>query len=68
MPTPGILIGDPFKFIAIWIVFAVAATKVAKDKNRSVPLWIVLGLLFGPFALLAIGLMKPGPGPDRGYH
>ena len=27
----------------------------------------VIGLLIGPFALLAIGIMKPGPGPEVDY-
>ncbi len=62
------MIGPPFKFIAAWVLFCFAAASIAKGKNRSVLLWAVLGLLLGPFAALAVGLMKPGPGPDQGYQ
>lgn len=55
------------ELIAAWIIFGCAAASIAKGKNRSVVLWVILGLLIGPFALLAIALMKPGPGPDQGY-
>ena len=59
---------NPVKFIAACVLVCFAAASMARGKNRSVPLWVLLGLLFGPFALLAIGLMKPGPGPDQGYQ
>lgn len=67
MTVFGVLVGDPWKFIAAWCLFSFAAASLARGKNRSVLLWVVLGLIFGPFALLAIGMMKPGPGPDQGY-
>ena len=56
------------EFIIAWIVFGVAAASLAKSKNRSVVLWGFIGLLIGPFALLIITIMKPGPGPDQGYE
>jgi len=31
-------------------------------------LWAILGLLIGPFAILAVGLIKPAPGADQGYQ
>jgi hypothetical protein len=31
-------------------------------------LWVGIGLLIGPFALLIIAMMKAGPGVDKGYH
>jgi hypothetical protein len=68
MTAIGVMIGNPLKFIAAWVLFCFAAASMAKGKNRNVWLWIVLGLLFGPFALLAIGMLKPGPGPDQGYQ
>ena len=68
MTAPGVMIGSPYELIAAWILFCFAAGSIAKGKNRSVLLWVALALLFGPFALLAIGLMKPGPGPDKGYN
>ncbi len=56
------------EFLIAWIVFGVAAASLAKGKNRSVALWVVIGLLIGPFALLIIGLMKPAPGANKGYQ
>ncbi|SDM81355.1 hypothetical protein SAMN05660860_03219 [Geoalkalibacter ferrihydriticus] len=51
-----------------WVLFGVAAGALAKGKNRNVVLWAIIGLLIGPFALLIVGMMKPGPGPDQGFH
>lgn len=56
------------EYLIAWALFGVAAASLAKGKNRNVVLWVVLGLLIGPFALLAIALMKPGPGADQGYN
>ena len=56
------------EFILLWVVFAVAAGVLAKGKNRNVALWAILGLLIGPFAILAGGLIKPAPGADQGYQ
>lgn len=67
MTAPATMIGNPIKFLAAWLIFSFAAVSMAKNKNRNVLLWVALGLLFGPFALLAIGILKPGPGPDQGY-
>ena len=53
-------------FIA-WLLFGFAAYSFAKSKNRNPILWAVIGLLIGPFALLAIGIMKPGQGPKVDY-
>ena len=55
------------KYLFAWAMFGVAAASLAKGKNRNIPLWVILGLLIGPFALLAIALMKPAPGADQGY-
>ncbi len=68
MTATGVMIGDPLKFIAAWVLFSFAAASIAKNKNRRVVLWFILGLVLGPFAALAVGLMKPGPGPDQGYN
>ncbi len=56
------------EFLIMWAAFGVAAASVAKGKNFNVPLWVCLGLLIGPFALLIMALRKPGPGPDQGYQ
>ena len=55
------------EYMILWAVFGFAAGSMAKAKRRRVPLWFVLGLLVGPFAILALGVMKPGSGPDQGY-
>jgi hypothetical protein len=54
------------EFIIAWIMFGVAAAVMAKGKNRNVVLWVIIGLLIGPFALLIIGLMKALPAVDEG--
>ena len=56
------------EYLILWSVFGFAAASLAKGKNRHVVLWLILGLLIGPFAILAVALMKSGPGPDQGYH
>lgn len=55
-------------YLIFWLVFGFAAASMAKGKNRHVILWFFIGLLIGPFAVLIIGMMKPGPGPDQGYR
>lgn len=56
------------EYLIIWAVFGFAAASLAKGKNRRVPLWFMIGLLIGPFAVLIVALMKSGPGPDQGYN
>ena len=56
------------EFFIAWLIFGAAAASLAKGKNRNVVLWVGIGLLIGPFALLIIAMMKAGPGPDKGYH
>jgi hypothetical protein len=46
--------------LLIWVVFTGACGWIAYSKDRSVGLWLFLGLLFGAFALLVIALL-----PDR---
>jgi hypothetical protein len=48
-----------------WILFGVGAGSVAKGKNRRVALWVVIGLLLGPFAILIVGLMKAAPAIEQ---
>lgn len=55
------------EYLFAWAMFGVAAASLAKGKNRNVMLWVVIGLLIGPFAVLAIALMKPAAGEDQGY-
>lgn len=56
------------EYLILWAVFGFAAASMAKGKNRHVVLWFLIGLLIGPFAILVIALLKPGPGPDQGYR
>ena len=56
------------EFLLIPAIFGFAAASMAKGKNRRPALWFVIGCLTGPFALVAILVMKPGPGPDQGYE
>ncbi len=56
------------EFVLMWIAFGCAAASLAKGKNFNVRLWVALGLLLGPFALLIMALRKPGEGPDQGYQ
>lgn len=43
----------------IWIMFGVTAAVIATSKGRSFIGWLILGLLFGIFALVAVCAM-PG--------
>jgi hypothetical protein len=56
------------EFLIPWALFGAAAGTMAKGKNRSIPLWVVIGLLIGPFAVLIVALMKTAPGPEQDYN
>ena len=48
-------------FIAIWLFCGMACATIAASKRRGAVAWFVLGVVFGPFALLAaIGVSKGG--------
>ena len=55
-------------FLLIPVIFGIAAGVMAKGKNRNVVLWVLISMLIGPFALLILGLLKPGPGPNQIYQ
>jgi len=55
------------ELLFLWAVFGCAAYSVAKGKNRRGVVWFFIGLLIGPFAVLLLAVMQPGPGPDQGY-
>jgi hypothetical protein len=65
LTNPSELEGKLMELIIGWILFGVAAGSVAKGKNRSVPLWVIIGLLIGPFAVLIVGMMKSAPVMDQ---
>jgi hypothetical protein len=43
--------------ILLWLLFPVVCGMVAFGRERSVGLWVVLGFLFGAFALVVIALL-----------
>lgn len=45
--------------ITIWLVCGIFAAVVAGSKNRGGCGWFIAGVLFGPFALIAIAGMAP---------
>lgn len=50
------------------IIFAICASicySMAKKRNASVPVWVVMGALFGPLAILALLFTKPKIGVAR---
>ncbi|MEJ2470838.1 MAG: hypothetical protein P8Y91_12520 [Desulfuromonadales bacterium] len=56
------------QYLIAWLVFPFAAASLARGKKRNVYLWALIGLLLGPFGILIIALIKPGPGADQGYN
>jgi hypothetical protein len=46
--------------IVLWIVTAMFCTYLANEKDRSPLAWFILGVLFGPIALLALGFVPVG--------
>lgn len=53
--------------VTIWIACGIFSSMVASSKRRNGILWFVLGVLFGPLALLAVGFM-PVYEPQATYH
>lgn len=41
------------ELLVIWVLFGIGAAIIASNKGASGGLWFFLGVLFGPFALLA---------------
>lgn len=54
-------------YFIMWAVFGAAAGTLAKGKNRNIVLWVFIGLLTGPIAVLILALIKPGIGPEQDY-
>ena len=50
--------------VAYWLAQAGFAAWLARERDRSALLWYILGLLFGPLAVLAVGLSGRATG-DR---
>ena len=45
------------EWFLIWALCAIFSAAIASSKHRSSGGWFVLGFLFGPFALISVGLM-----------
>ncbi len=60
MDTPT-LIGTGFVTLAVvvWIVCVIAAYQNASRRGRRPVVWTLLAVVFGPFALFALMVMKP---------
>jgi hypothetical protein len=50
-------------FAVLNITTAYLTCRAAESRGRSVKAWIWLGVLFGPFAWLAVVLLPPLPKP-----
>jgi hypothetical protein len=63
----GVVLG-----LFIWLFCAYLAYRGAPQRGRRAITWGILGVLFGPFALFALFLMKPKPSATStrgsGYH
>ena len=47
--------------VVIWIGIAALTAIAAKSRNREPFLWLIIGIVFGIFALAAVLIMKPEP-------
>jgi hypothetical protein len=52
----GVVLG-----LFVWLFCAYLAYRAAPQRGRRALTWGILGVLFGPFALFALFLMKPKP-------
>jgi amino acid transporter len=50
--------------IIIWFAFAICSAVVAGSKNRSAIGWLLLGVIFGIFALIIVACMPSLRGKD----
>ncbi len=62
--TWGPMLAVAAGFIVVWCAMAGLTGWLAGRKNREGGLWVLLGLLTGPIALLAICLLKTAPTED----
>ena len=44
-------------WLMIWIAFGIVCALAAKPRGRNPAVWFFLGVLFGPFALVAVLVM-----------
>lgn len=53
------------ELIVIWLAFAIVTALAASGRGRSFGGWLILGLCFGFFALIAVLVMSPLQAPQR---
>lgn len=53
-------------YLTLWLACCIGAGAIASSKKRSFVLWLLLGGLFGPIALLVIGFMAQADAAGRG--
>lgn len=58
--------------VVFWLSCAGFTLAISATKNRNQIGWLVLGLVFGPLALISVGLMpenqRPGNAPTPSTH
>ncbi len=52
--------------LVVWIVCVISAYQNAPRRGRRASVWTILTIIFGPFALFALFLMKPKPHAHAG--
>jgi len=69
MDTPT-LIGTGFALLGLvlWILCAYLAYRQAPRFGRRPVPWLVLGIVFGPIALMALYVLPKGHEPQHGAH
>lgn len=53
--------------VLAWIICGIAAAYVAGQKNKSAGLWLLLGIVLGPIALLMVGFAPAAPAMNAGH-
>jgi hypothetical protein len=56
---PSDISTGPAMIVFVWFAFGLMTAIAASSKGKSVVGWLALGVLFGPFALIAILLASP---------
>lgn len=52
-----------FVAIMIWLVCGIFAASIAQTKGYSGCLWAIIGFMFGPLAMIGVGLMEKKEAP-----
>jgi hypothetical protein len=52
-----------FGLLLFWFVCGVFAASIAQTKNYNGCLWLIIGVMSGPLAMIGIGFMEKRPAP-----